>query len=932
MKFTNKITFFLSLLSASFCIEAKQVEFILNQTTRQEWAVHHPFVDNGSKDCPCCPRKKKKKDENQGQSLHYSKMSIENQGTVSVESCLPFIDKQPIYSLSALANFLYEEDRPLQALYRLWTDSVTILEDGTSCDDPLYVLNFKGYCSKQEYLRNFVNLCGSLGIDARPASIQGTELYDFCYQGDQWEFLDPVSKQLYLALDNETLVSSEEIMDDPFLAIRTKHNRLSDQVDFKESWKQLARFEIVNSYLDPAMVSTGLQIDEGKNFGFDLLPQEKLVYHRKNAGQNKVEQILNVASRLQEGYICYQSPFPIKEIYNHTNSTIILTDLQQTLQPGENLCIPDPAIFSLQISVGDSSISGTIHVSTICSDRFFPSLKGGKNNFDLGTATNLSSIAVIYDLDDTFEQTTINPLKISNEESTFDHVSPFFKLESVQTSKKIEKIWWQISSTSDFKLIPSNFEQVESLKGIITVPSITETFFNANDEYFFRVKACVDGVWSDWSDSFAFIVKKPEPVSRVEFDKIDDNCYEISWRKFAEDEGVEYLIFGSNSLDFIPSVYSDVQINAIVDDIVVETESNNNLKFITQDSKVFVDGSLAYYRIIARHRGQLSVPSKIIHVYDTDLVQTRNVLQVIKTEDKHSIIKRVDLPSFSSTSDLSEMIPITRSINWENRIFEIPSQVFRNISTMKNAAPFTKSNYVSEEIWQHVKPYLMPENHPLRPKLDRMFSEFRVTKDPSSFKKAGFKNYQPRRASHILASPHPRLIGYYIKAFPDTEIRYYDDWKRLSHRVEGANNIRAYLVSKGYHHKFKVPHKWLYPLPAEPAAPVGPRYIRKNFILVAEDMRIVDPEKNNKMYKKHMTKQLIEAIYNTIMDLGLYDTVYAFNLPFAKDGKLAFIDTEYHHKWPVPTYKFEKYFSKSMKEYWLRLCKEGERQGRNRER
>ena len=52
---------------------------------------------------------------------------------------------------------------------------------------------------------------------------------------------------------------------------------------------------------------------------------------------------------------------------------------------------------------------------------------------------------------------------------------------------------------------------------------------------------------------------------------------------------------------------------------------------------------------------------------------------------------------------------------------------------------------------------------------------------------------------------------------------------------------------------------------------------------------------------------------------GLKDSVFPDNIPFTKDGKMAFIDTEHHHLWPVDYYRLERYLSPEMKTYWKNL-------------
>jgi hypothetical protein len=790
----------------------------------------------------------------------------------NLENLLPV--SQSLYTADKLSKQVAKTDYPLQALYQIWAQAVTISDTDTDTNcDPFYILNFKGYSNLEAYTKGFINLCDQLKIDVRAVSTQGKEYYDFCHDGKQWEFLDIFSNQFYLALDNQTLASSEEIIDDPFLAIRTKANRQDDKVDFIETWKNLAYFEIIDSYLGEEIRAAPASSDFPKDF--DFYQGEELQASGLHSNQILVEHAL--APSLRGNQINYSSPFPIKEVYNATSKAVNINS--SILQPGETFTLPDATTFTLEIYCEEAN--GSIRVFSVCSAKLFSELS--KNTID-------------------------SPVKITNQQTIFDHCTPFFNLAADQT---VDKIKWQISSSPDFALIPSNFEQTQAYSDTVTLPLITDTFFSTDQNYYFRVKALVDGQWSEWTDSFAFSVVKPEAVTEIDFNILDKNSYEISWE--ASSEKAEYLIFASNSLDFLPSIYWDRQINAIVDGNVVEEERNDNLQLVTQANSVVVDGSFAYYRIIAKENNQFSVPSRLIHVYDQDLYQPRNVLQVAEMREGHTIIKRSPLHCDEINDGL-----VNKQTAWENG--PLASFMLKTLDST-NLAPFKRSPHVSEEIWTIVKPHLLPANHPARAKLDRLFSSRRVIRSPNTFKEAGFTRYRPGRFSRIMASGHPHLKGYFIKAFADTELTITADWMKLMHRIEGAKSIRACIKKHGYEKKFTVPHKWLYPLPAEPSPPHSAHYLRKNFILVAEDMRIYDHEKNNKYYKKKMTPELIKALFTIIDEEGLADSLYAFNVPFCRDGRLAFIDTEHHHRWPIKYEKFKKYFSSDMGRYWDSLVK-----------
>jgi len=68
-----------------------------------------------------------------------------------------------------------------------------------------------------------------------------------------------------------------------------------------------------------------------------------------------------------------------------------------------------------------------------------------------------------------------------------------------------------------------------------------------------------------------------------------------------------------------------------------------------------------------------------------------------------------------------------------------------------------------------------------------------------------------------------------------------------------------------------------------------------------------------------MTKEKAQAIRVILLEVGLSDSVYAFNLPFTKKGKIAVIDTEYYHIWPVHLERLTNYFSSPMRTYWQSL-------------
>lgn len=225
-----------------------------------------------------------------------------------------------------------------------------------------------------------------------------------------------------------------------------------------------------------------------------------------------------------------------------------------------------------------------------------------------------------------------------------------------------------------------------------------------------------------------------------------------------------------------------------------------------------------------------------------------------------------------------------------------------------------KNPSVDEATWNALQPFFLPSNHPLKMQLDAIFSSYRVTANQYYMALAGFVSLDVWKWDKVFVARHPSLPGYLIKAYLDDQV-YMDD-RQLVQRIAAAENLRGAIKAFGYQSLFKVPRKWLYPLPDSPETLPGLR--KKNFILIVEDMNIVDREKNKKLYLKANEKQLV-ALYHLLNTLGLADSIYIQNIPFSKDGKIAFVDTERHSLWPVPFQKLTPMLNSKMQAFWKRL-------------
>lgn len=892
--------------------ECKTTEVIFDQVTQK----------NGVFDNDVPEWKQESPDQKMQFSPYFEQLTLENIGTSSVSHCFPCAQQPILFSLKSLTEWIDSKEDKVTALMTLWQSRVMI--DRHLSDDfdiyPLDLLNYKGICSPSTYQTQFLNLCHLLGIEVRQSRVIGGNYFDFCAE-DSWILLNPITGQFYLDFNNENRVSSEKIMDDPLLLLRGTKERHMTEIDFSHAWKRLAQFDILHPQAAEEIPWKKIR-NKHRVDGFTLYPQEKVTLKTAAADPSisissiLITQAVNLSERKIDLHFKERFPFPVREVTNHTDSPLQIVSNNGWLQPGQSLVLPRET-FIVEGNF-EARPSGTLSVSGLGAWSLFTPYVKGVNTFSLQTSENQSTLRWTYVSND---ETLLNkcPLVIEQREHVFDHVAPSFALQSPNDS--CTKVWWQIASDESFTSVPSLLDQVQEMSESITLSSLAETFISPEMDYFFRCKSFQNGIWSDWSIPYSFSVKKPQAVEEVTFEETPEGLYRLDWGRKSEEsvDPIEYLVFGSNSIDFIPSVYTALQINSICDDKVVETEPNDNLVATTQDTHLDVSGHFAYYRIIAKRKGQLSIPSSLIRVYGNTLIQPRSVLQD-ESFGGHKIAKRILFPS---SYDRAVALPLNTTHKDKSSPLNFLNYVIKTAQETSGHTSEYQFPDVSQEIWDEIGSNLLPPNHPAWPKLNRVFCKARATQTPEHFRKAGFKRWTPGRWSRVAASTHPEFPEYFLKVYCDNELGIIYDWKKWLHRIRGAETIRDCIKEYHLEEHFKVPHKWIYPLPKNPSPPNNSHYIRKNFLLVCENMRIQDHETNEKLYKTKMTKKMANELYTVLQVCGLRDSVFVFNIPFCKDGKIAVIDTEYHHKWPLPYEKLNHAFSSEVRAYWERITHNG---------
>lgn len=217
-------------------------------------------------------------------------------------------------------------------------------------------------------------------------------------------------------------------------------------------------------------------------------------------------------------------------------------------------------------------------------------------------------------------------------------------------------------------------------------------------------------------------------------------------------------------------------------------------------------------------------------------------------------------------------------------------------------------------------PYLLPDDHKIKPILDSIFTRSRAVLNCQSMKDAGFASCTPRQYTHVIVTTHPKLPGYVFKLVLDCQLRHKNQpetafWAR---RAKGAELITKIIQEHGFESFFKVPKKWIYLLPENPKAPKG--YAGRESILVEEDMNILSKDENKIKWKSDaVSHELLESLYVIIQEGKLADCLKPDNIPFSVDGKVAFVDTEIFNKKKVHYKKLKPFLSSENRRFWEEL-------------
>lgn len=246
-------------------------------------------------------------------------------------------------------------------------------------------------------------------------------------------------------------------------------------------------------------------------------------------------------------------------------------------------------------------------------------------------------------------------------------------------------------------------------------------------------------------------------------------------------------------------------------------------------------------------------------------------------------------------------------------------------SSPPNTRGFVKPPGVSDEWWERITPHLISKNHPLKKKLDKLFAKKRIIKNQKSLLRSGFDIMPPQQHTHVIIASHPQIPGYLLKLYTDNQ-KYHmrlPEYYLWVFRAEGARLVREIIAKRHWEGIFKAPQKWIYPIPLSSKAPKSKGkkiYYPKQFILVVEDMNIHSEKRCAKLWKSGLiNSELLSCLQELLQEAGLWDGAKPANIPFSRDGRIAFVDTQSYYRYPVVYHKLDPMLNPELLPFWQQI-------------
>jgi len=521
-----------------------------------------------------------------------------------------------------------DDDTLARQLYGFWINNrFHAMNASKLAREPMAALHFWGFTLCGEDTFALAHLFHAKKIKARAVHLNGHVAAEYEYK-DVWHLVDGDQNTVYLGLDNHTLMNASSIRKDPFLALRTKVFGKHAAYHFTHSAYNTSLLEFV-APVDPNPI-TFKAVPAPLNT-FALNPGEALVWHADKPPDRVVGLGFEVDDHPARTTLCtLEYRFSPKDRERKKDKVTLTTAFP--IVKATNAATgwsfnakQNEAVFEVEVPV--KSDDDQISVFCQCSRLALPAFGKGDNTVLLKSESEgKARLTLEYDA---HKEKTLPVVILQSPAKSFIG-APHFTLKHPEGT---EKVWWQISEERDFRFVSPNFDNVIAAATEVKIDPVSSTFLSPGDTYFFRVKVRCKGVWGEWCEPWEFQSTKPAQPLDLVFQRAPDGGVRLTWK--GGDAG-EYLVFGSNRLDFMPEIFTQEEITGLNHLKITGSRKNQNLLATTKVKSWDFKPRHRYYRVIAKDGVALSVPSPMetLGKEFIEILPPPTILQMRSTQTK----------------------------------------------------------------------------------------------------------------------------------------------------------------------------------------------------------------------------------------------------------------------------------------------------------
>jgi len=540
--------------------------------------------------------------------LHDFYLCVNGQDFRSPEKILAAIGASENSHFLAMRSFNWLKDRIFHA--SSFTDenthlcNICTIYGSDFCNDDTRALS--------EFLCNF-------GVKGRIAPLNGHAVGEYFVNGD-WRLLDGDQDLFFPEWDNQQLASYDDIRRDPLLAIRSKPYGKFVPFRLLDSWYNSSLFERVTP-AEPKNLKHNLTFRPERGLT-DLYPEETVIFHPGQdfratpdepladhllATMRVVEHRVNLEARFLAGENQYRSGVPILAVNDSDGRSLFRGSTRQPVYT-----------FAFSELASERRITVYLAISQLA----FPDFHKGNNTVMVTGRGDNEPILLEVEYHPSSDKAPAAP-DVHLIKNPDDQDTPLFQIEE---SGPVEKIWWQISEQADFSVVVPNFDLITADARTVSLDLVSQTYLSPKRIYYFRARVKVNGIWSSWNEPLSFTVNKPERPSVAALDESADGRLLLEIKPLPEAE--QFLVFGSNRLDFVPEIYSTIEPVEMRNGKLMKSRINQNL-LATNARLQIVLPAYRFYRVVARRGKQYSVPSELISApaHVTQLLPEATILQ-----------------------------------------------------------------------------------------------------------------------------------------------------------------------------------------------------------------------------------------------------------------------------------------------------------------